>query len=64
MKFRAQRPWGKGAPTLQAVVPQNDSYEFEAEHARCLRLLDEFARRPSNESGRRTLSSDAMCGAT
>jgi hypothetical protein len=36
-------PWGKGAPTLKRWVPQHDSYDFAAEHARCVRLVDELA---------------------
>lgn len=39
-------PWGKGAPTLKRWIPQNDNYEFAAEHARCLRLVDEITAKP------------------
>ena len=39
-------PWGKGAPTLKRWVPQHDGYDFAAEHARCLRLVDEVTTKP------------------
>jgi hypothetical protein len=43
-------PWGKGAPTLKRWVPQHDSHDFAAEHARCLRLVDELAAKPLDEA--------------
>ena len=38
-------PWPKGAPTYPQWVAGQD-HEFEVERERCLRLIDEFARRP------------------
>lgn len=35
-------PWPKGAPTLPTLVATG-SYDFDAERARCLQLIDEFA---------------------
>ena len=43
-------PWGKGAPTLKRWVPQHDNYDFTAEHARCLRLIDELAAKPVDDA--------------
>ncbi|HWP85541.1 MAG TPA: DUF1569 domain-containing protein [Terriglobia bacterium] len=40
-------PWPKGAPTMRALTPTQE-YDVEAERARCLRLIEEFAARPLN----------------
>ena len=40
-------PWGKGAPTHPAFVAKR-SYDFHAEHSRCLRLIDATARMDLN----------------
>lgn len=37
-------PWSKGAPTNPALVTQA-AYDFDAERARCLRLIDAVANR-------------------
>ena len=34
-------PWPKGAPTLPMFVPKSE-HDFDAERARCLRLLGQF----------------------
>ena len=47
-------PWGKGAPTLKRWIPQHDSYDFAAEHDRCL---------PAGRGARRR-SRSAMRGPT
>jgi hypothetical protein len=38
-------PWPKGAPTLQ-TMKATKTYDFKAEQARCLRLIDEFTAKP------------------
>jgi hypothetical protein len=38
-------PWPKGAPTLRAAKA-TQSYDFRAEQARCLKLIDEFTAKP------------------
>ena len=38
-------PWPKGVPTLQAIKA-TASYDFQAEQARCLKLIDEFTAKP------------------
>ena len=38
-------PWPKGAPTAKAAIA-GDRYDLEAEKARCLKLLDDFAANP------------------
>jgi hypothetical protein len=35
-------PWGKNAPTMPLLVATRN-YDFAAEHARCLRLIDRMA---------------------
>lgn len=35
-------PWGKNAPTMPVFVAKQ-TYDFEAERARCLRLIDKLA---------------------
>jgi hypothetical protein len=42
-------PWPKGAPALQ-VIRARGQHDLEAERARCLRLIDEFAARPLDGS--------------
>lgn len=37
-------PWPRGAPTLDGLVATK-RYDFEAERARCLRLLDEIGKK-------------------
>ncbi len=39
-------PWPKGAPTRERWMPQNDRYDFSAEHVRCLRLIEEVTAKP------------------
>lgn len=39
-------PWPKGAPTSKVTKAAGEKRDFEAERARCLRLIDEFAARP------------------
>ena len=41
-------PWGKGAPTASELIPSG-SYDFEAERARCIRLIDALAARSMDE---------------
>jgi hypothetical protein len=44
-----EMPWPKGAPTLKLVLPEKQKqYDLEAERARCLATIDEFAARPLN----------------
>jgi uncharacterized protein DUF1569 len=38
-------PWPKGAPTQPEWVV-GDRHDFQAEHAKCLNLIDEFAAKP------------------
>jgi hypothetical protein len=38
-------PWPKGAPTAKAAIA-GDRYDLEAEKARCLELLEQFAAKP------------------
>ena len=38
-------PWPQGVPTLQALKAAK-SYDFQAEQARCLKLIDEFTAKP------------------
>jgi hypothetical protein len=43
MKFLVLNlPWPKGAPTLPMFVAKEE-HDFDAEHARCLRLIDQLA---------------------
>ena len=43
MKFLVLNvPWPKGAPTMPAFVA-NTEHDFDAERARCLRLIDQLA---------------------
>jgi hypothetical protein len=42
-------PWGKGAPTASELVPSG-SYDFEAERAKCIRLIDALSAKSMNES--------------
>ena len=47
-KFMVLRlPWPKGAPTHPQAVPTK-GYDFEAERAKCLALIDQLVRRPIN----------------
>lgn len=39
-------PWPKGAPTLKAIVASGERHDFDAERARCLELMSDFARKP------------------
>ncbi len=39
-------PWGKSAPTLKRWIPEHDRYDFAAEQARCVRLVDELTSKP------------------
>jgi len=41
-------PWPKGVPTLQALK-STKNYDFQAEQARCLQLIDEFTAKPIRE---------------
>ncbi len=36
-------PWGKGAPTAPDLVVGGERYDFDAEKARCLTLIDRIA---------------------
>jgi Protein of unknown function (DUF1569) len=36
-------PWPKGAPTVPGFVAKGESFDFEAERDRCLRLIDQVA---------------------
>ena len=47
--FVLDMPWPKGAPTMKATKAEK-GYDLEAERARCLKLIDEFAARPLNGS--------------
>ena len=38
-------PWPKGVPTLRSIKATK-SYDFQAEQARCLKLIDEFTAKP------------------
>jgi hypothetical protein len=40
-------PWGKGAPTRpDMLIPEGQRYDFAAEKARCLSMLDRFLATP------------------
>lgn len=41
-------PWPDGAPTLKALQATK-SYDFHAEQARCLKLIDEFTAKPMRD---------------
>lgn len=41
-------PWPRGAPTLSVAYAGGKQFDLEAERARCLRIMDEFAARPLN----------------
>ena len=43
-------PWGKGAPTLKRWIPQHDRHDFAAEHARCVRLIEEITTKPMTDA--------------
>jgi hypothetical protein len=42
-------PWPRGAPTLPVFVATG-SYDFESERTRCLKLIDQFAAKPVQET--------------
>jgi hypothetical protein len=47
MKFLViNLPWPKGAPTAPDYIATGKRYDFETERAKCLRLIDDFTRRP------------------
>ena len=40
-------PWPRNVPTLKKILPESGrEYDLEAERARCLAAIDEFAARP------------------
>lgn len=40
-------PWGKGAPTRpDMLIAEGERYDFAAEQARCLAMIDRFLARP------------------
>src|SRR5262249_30454072 len=51
MRFMViEMPWPKGAPTLKVAKAEAKPYDLEAERARCLATIDEFAARPLHGS--------------
>ena len=43
-----EMPWIRGAPTMKVAKAEQKKYDLEAERARCLAAIDEFAARPLN----------------
>jgi hypothetical protein len=44
------RPWPIGAPTAPEFVADAQRCQFDAEHARCLQLIDAFAAKSIDDS--------------
>ncbi len=55
-------PWPKGSPTLARWVPRQEQYDFAAEQARCLRLIEQVAAKPLDSAWPESPSLGKMSG--
>jgi hypothetical protein len=62
MKFLVLNlPWPKGAPTIPMFVPRQE-HDFDAEQARCLRLVDQLAAKDLESAWPENPVFGAVCG--